>query len=428
MSSGPFLSIVVPTRNRSASVQRLLRRLADDHAAFPSFEVVIVDDGSTDGTPGSLPADVWPFALRLLQQDSSGAAVARNTGGRAASGDILLFLDDDVEPEAGLVAAHARAHSLSTRLVALGDLPPRVPHHTFLGVMLRTWWGEMQESIRKPGHRDSYRDLLSGHFSIRRADFNRLGGFDERLRCREDYELGYRVILAGLRLHFVPEAIARHHDSSDVHKAMGRKFNEGIADVQLVAQHPPLARSLPLGRGPEHRGLQGRMMRAAWMDPRVGLRAEQGLLALLPVLERMRFRQRWRGALNGLLSYWYWRGVVHAVGSAANLEALLAPGRAAAAPPIVLDLAGGLEQVEERLDSVRPRAVRLVFGAEPIGEVPDEPGAEPLRAAHLRPLLATSLRPEYLRALAAARVVPPVLAAAAARLTYAGGSRDAAAA
>jgi GT2 family glycosyltransferase len=421
----PSLSIVVPTRNRSASVRRLLGRLADDHDASAVVEVIVVDDGSTDGTSTSLPEDPWPFRLRVIQQDNSGAAVARNAGARAAFGDLLLFLDDDVEPEAGLIAAHLRAHAAGGGVVALGDLPPRVSHSTLLGVMLRTWWGEMQAAMRRPGHRYSYRDLLSGHFSMRRADFERLRGFDERLRCREDYELGHRVVLAGMRLQFVPDAVAWHHDSTDVQKAIARKVDEGMADVRLVRRHPPLAPSLPLGRGPAHRGLQGRMMRLAWKDPRAGERAARALLALLPVLERLRLRQRWRGALNGLLSYWYWRGVARSAGSVANLEALLAPARTTPHSPELLDLATGLEHAEARLDTLCPHAVRLAYAAEPIGEVPDLPGAEPLRGRHLRPLIATCFRIEYLRALAAAGVVPPVLAAPAARLTATAARGDA---
>jgi GT2 family glycosyltransferase len=416
VASGSLVTLVVPTWNRLEAVHRLLGRIADDSSASSGLEVVIVDDGSTDGTPRSVSEHAWPFPLRVLQQQNLGAAVARNAGARAAAGDILLFLDDDVEPEPGLVAAHVRAHGAGADVVALGDLPPRVAYDTQLGVMLRIWWGEMQASLGRPGHRYSYRDLLSGHFSIRRRDFERLGGFDEGLRCREDYELGYRVVQAGLRLQFVPAAVAWHHDSTDITKAIARKIAEGLADVQLVQLHPPLARSLPLGKGPEHPGLQGRMMRLAWRDARIGGPGARALRALLRPLERLRLRQRWRGALYGLLSYWYWRGVIMGVGTPGRLDALLAPGLATVAdPPLVIDLGRGLAAAEHQLDETRPPGVRLMLGEHVVGNVPDLPGAEPLAGVHLRPLLATELRRDYLRALTATGAVPPPLRAAAAR-------------
>lgn len=431
MLAGLPVSFIVPTRNRSAAVGRLLRRLAEHHADSPPFEAVVVDDGSTDGTTEILSHTQWPFRFRLVQQHNAGAAVARNAGARAASGEVLLFLDDDVEPEPGLVAAHAGVHDGREDIVGLGDLPPLVSHATLFGVMLGSWWGAMQDPIRRPGHRYSYRDMLSGHFSIRRARFEGLGGFDERLRCREDYELGYRALMAGLQLQFVPQAVAWHHDSTDPARAIRRKFDEGLADVQLLQRHPALATTLPLGRGPAHKGLQRRMMRLAWRNHRTGEHVARTLMATMPSLERVRLRRRWRSVLNGLLTYWYWRGVALAVGTPANLDALLATAPAVSEPVVTLDLADGLEAAAGRLDRLAPRAARLVVAGELVGDVPDLPGAEPIQGRHLRPLLATSFRLPYLRALATAGVVPAALATPAARLAAhhpGGGTRDVAAA
>ena len=417
------ISVVVPTRDRHQIITRLLRILSDQFRPGCEFEVVVADDGSTDRTPELIEEQRWPFPLRVVRQNNAGAATARNAGARAASGDVLLFLDDDVEPEDGLIGAHAGAHAGARDLVALGDLPPIVSGRSFMGVMLRTWWGSMQEAVRRPGHRYGYRDLLSGHFSIRRSDLERLGGFDRQLRCREDYELGYRAIASGFEFRHLPDAVARHHDTTDVEKAIRRKFDEGLADVQIVQRHPALAPSLPLGRGPAHRGLQGRMMRLGWRDPRAGERATRAMRSALPSLERMRLRRRWRSFLNGLLTYWYWRGVALAIGSRQNLEALLATAPAPA-PPLTVDLAHGITAAEDRLDTHAPRAALLVYGTAPIGTIPDEPGAEPLGGRHLRPLLATVFRWPYLRAVCADGAIPPPLVVPAAALAVRESARE----
>ena len=81
----------------------------------------------------------------------------------------------------------------------------------FFGVTLRGWWDAMFERMREPGHRFSYKDLLSGNFSIRRSLFRQVGGFNERLPCHEDYELGFRLIRSGARLTFAEAAAGWHH-------------------------------------------------------------------------------------------------------------------------------------------------------------------------------------------------------------------------
>ncbi|HEX3596477.1 MAG TPA: glycosyltransferase family A protein, partial [Polyangiaceae bacterium] len=109
--SGEFeLSVVMPTYNRKARLLRVLSALGRQTADTKHFEVVIVDDGSTDGTSDAVRATSHPFALRLLQQKNGGPARARNTGVDAASGKLILFLDDDVEPLPELVGEHLSSH------------------------------------------------------------------------------------------------------------------------------------------------------------------------------------------------------------------------------------------------------------------------------------------------------------------------------
>ena len=407
------VSVIVPTRNRCESLTRLLRALDRSESLPGTFEVIVVDDGSTHGDQASVTRQRWSFPLRLLTQAQAGAAAARNAGARAAAGEILVFLDDDVEPEGGLIAAHVRAHAGTDSVVGLGDLPPVVNDTTFFGVILRSWWEAMQGSLRQTGHRQWYQDLLSGHFSICRARFEQLGGFSEAMRCREDYELGWRALCAGLELRFVPDAVARHFDSTDLSRACRRKFDEGIADVQLLQRHPQLGRSLPLAR----MGERGRVLRLltqlAWMNQTAGDAAVATLTRVLSAYEAARLRTKWKRTLNALLGYWYARGVAQATGTRAKLDALVAAAPQLEESAFTLDLAEGLEAAEARLDALRPRAVRLRFGPYDVSDIKDVPGAEPLRGAHLRPLLATALRTEYLRAVARAGAVPSALKRAA---------------
>ena len=415
------VSVIVPTHNRRRSVLRLLRALERQtpiHAGAPfqsaldgGFEVVVVADGCSDGTVEALAAAAPRFALTIVEQPPSGPSVARNAGAERASGAVLLFLDDDVEPLAGVLQAHVAFHARSPRAIAVGDLPPRVEVQGYFGTILPGWLTGMYDGPRQPGHRYVYRNMLTGHCSIRREEFEALGGFDAALRCHEDWELAYRAIAAGIDLRFLPDAVAYHHDATTLPKTLQRKFDEGVADVQLIARYPSLARDLPLGR-PQAGGVRRRVLeRLAWRAPAVGRVAARALRMMLPLYEAARLRFRWRALLEDLFEHAYWRGVAQAAGARSALAALLERAPAAAAPELTVDLAHGIAAARAELDRCRPQSVRLLYGDEAIADIPADPGAERLRGDHLPRIIARCVTLEYLRAASRAGAIPATLSA-----------------
>jgi hypothetical protein len=119
------LSLVVPTRNRQPRLGPLLDRLLAEPAAA---EVVVVDDGSTDGTRELLDERAGHEPrLIVVQGPSQGPLQARVTGTEHARGDIVLLLDDDVLPDPGLAEGHLRRHRLMPELLVLGYMPTRLP-------------------------------------------------------------------------------------------------------------------------------------------------------------------------------------------------------------------------------------------------------------------------------------------------------------
>jgi len=117
-------SVVIPTYRRCETLFAVLDGLAGQTDA-PPFEVVVVDDGSGDETPGRLAAHRAPYPFRFFSQPNAGPAGARNLGVREAAGRVVLFLGDDTVPEPGLLAAHAAAHA--EKLVnAIGGSDPLV--------------------------------------------------------------------------------------------------------------------------------------------------------------------------------------------------------------------------------------------------------------------------------------------------------------
>src|SRR4051812_32873595 len=120
----PRVSVVVPTFNRRESLQRLLVALAGQTHPVDDFEVVVVDDGSTDGTGELLQRLEPPYALQALRQSNGGPALARNRGVARARGELIVFLDDDVEPLPELVSEHVAAHGTASDLVVIGPMSP----------------------------------------------------------------------------------------------------------------------------------------------------------------------------------------------------------------------------------------------------------------------------------------------------------------
>src|SRR5438045_2816683 len=118
-----LISVVVPTRNRRESLRRLLTALEQQTLSPDEFEVVVCDDGSDDGTSAAVGELASGYAIRVISQSPRGRAAACNAGIRASTADIVLLLDDDMEPLPPLLAAHVAAHEGASPAAILGPVP-----------------------------------------------------------------------------------------------------------------------------------------------------------------------------------------------------------------------------------------------------------------------------------------------------------------
>ena len=225
--TSPRFSIVVPTRDRNDLLSQCLERLAS--SAQPEageYEVIVTDDSLREAAR-PLIASRFPWA-RWVSGPQHGPAANRNAGAGAAGGDVLVFLDDDCLPEAGLLAGYARALRDDTA--------------AYEGRITCTD-GLTSARQTAPLNTDGGA-LWSCNFAIRRTVFTSLGGFDVRfpLAHMEDVDLRTRILGAGHSIVFVPEASVDHPPRRlPWGTRLARMHQSGVLYMVL---HPPV-RSLP---------------------------------------------------------------------------------------------------------------------------------------------------------------------------------------
>lgn len=237
-------SVVIPTYERRATVLRTVA--AFDRQNFSDFEVVVVVDGSTDGTAEGLAELETGFPLKIVEQPNQGRATAVNAGAAASEGELLLFLDDDMSADSELLREHDRSHREGADAV-MGDLPldPSSPPNLLSwGV---GWWARSRcERLSEPGAEIRLDDLLTGQMSISRRTYEELGGFDagftrEGLFGGEDIDFGYRLLGAGKKVVFNPRAITYQYYDVGPGDYLKRAREAGRSDWELLAKHPELA-------------------------------------------------------------------------------------------------------------------------------------------------------------------------------------------
>ena len=242
MTSRPRFSIIMPTFQRRETVVSSVQALA--HQSFEGeFEVIVVVDGSSDGSAETLRSVSRPFACKVIEQPNQGAASARNRGAANATGEVLLFLDDDMEADPTLLQQHDRSHKEGAEVV-LGHVPlhPKSPQN-FLSDGVGAWADDRARQLSQAGNKLRAFDVLTGQLSIRREIFEALGGFDTNFTRggafgNEDLDFGVRLMNGGYRLVFNPAAISYQRYVVSFRQHLDQWRDVGRADVSLARRHP----------------------------------------------------------------------------------------------------------------------------------------------------------------------------------------------
>jgi glycosyltransferase involved in cell wall biosynthesis len=233
----PAISVVIPTFNRLPRLRLVLEAISDQTLNNDLYEVIVVSDGSTDGTDEYLESDP-PRAIVHARQHNSGPGAARNHGVSLARGRLVLFVDDDVVATPQLVERHLAAHGESDSTVVIGPMldAPGFAYSPWVAweqAMLYKQYRAMRLGVYRP----TFRQFFTGNASVPRALLDRAGGFDTTFRRAEDIELSYRLDQLGANFVFDESAAAHHLAERSFDSWVAAAEAYGRNDVTFARDH-----------------------------------------------------------------------------------------------------------------------------------------------------------------------------------------------
>lgn len=227
------VSVVVATYNRIERLKKTLAGLAQQTFPLDQLEVVVVSDGSSDGTSEFLQGYVPSFTFTPILQKNQGVASARNQGYQRATGELVLFVDDDIIPAPQLVEQHLGWHQkYGEKAVVIG------PMLSPAGYKMSPWvqWEQVQlarqyRAMLAKDWEPTARQFYTGNTSLRREFLVQSGGFDPSFRRAEDVELAYRLVKMGAQFYFNPEAVGYHYPERSLKAWLDIPYAYGRNDV-----------------------------------------------------------------------------------------------------------------------------------------------------------------------------------------------------
>jgi glycosyltransferase involved in cell wall biosynthesis len=258
------------TYNRAPLLARVLEACFDQTVADSAYEIVLVDDGSTDETQSVIETARGraPCAFTVVTQANAGLARARNAGIARATGKRIIFIDDDVLPLPTFIEEHLRAAARHPRAIVRGgaievENPDELPTPIW---SLRNYSGNY---------------FWTTNVSVQLATIRAVGGFDESFAEYgwEDIDVGLRLRAAGVRATFNPRALVFHVKprprAAVVEKMVAQAKAQARTAARLVCRHPNWRAHLATGANPVQRAFHA-------------------------ALRTLRFDRRYRSRLTGL--------------------------------------------------------------------------------------------------------------------------------
>jgi glycosyltransferase involved in cell wall biosynthesis len=265
MHTPPKVSVIIPTYNHKEALRETLQSLAQQTYPSHCFEVIIVDDGSIDGTQ-EIAAENFPFLLRYIQQNNQGDAAARNVGAQQSQADVLVFLDDDILVEPDYLTCLVQAQAVEKDRIVAGTWDLWRTKTNGQGVSAQILLESGAYYSRGASAEDKHNalnptilavevpfsDIHSNNMAIRRESYFEIGMMQSlefsgsSMWC--DLEFTYRAYRQGYRFLRSTRAICWHRDrwAESLEDFKKRMREAAYRSVRLFQKHPELIFHVPM--------------------------------------------------------------------------------------------------------------------------------------------------------------------------------------
>lgn len=225
----PQATIVVAVYNGASTIEACVSSLLALRFPREDYEIIVVDNGSTDGTRAVLAR--LGDEVRILDEPTRGASAARNRGIRQARGSVIAFTDADCTVEPGWLAALVEPlHDQSVGIVG-GPILGRVAGNRIERFGERIHDQQRAIEVDRPPY------VASGNWASRREVLCGAGLFDERLLRVQDVDLAWRIRQSGYRLVYAPAATVRHRNERTVWGLMHEGYVHGFHAIRVIDKH-----------------------------------------------------------------------------------------------------------------------------------------------------------------------------------------------
>lgn len=246
------ISVIIPTLNSAGHIAERLKPIFTQNLPKTQYEILVVDNGSDDNTTEILTSLSYQINnLRWVREPTRGRAQARNRGICESTGDLIVFLDDDIEVAADLLERHQAYHFAANRPVAV------LGHVTDASLLRPKWLQDYYHARQRVGSSAPNLDsvapqgfgFVTGNVSllrstlelVKRAELDRESYFDPSLVYRQDAELGMRLVKAGVQFIFASDIRCYHRHSRNLRTMLKRSYHIGYYTEVLIQKHSEIS-------------------------------------------------------------------------------------------------------------------------------------------------------------------------------------------
>jgi len=248
MAKSPDVSVIIPTYNRKWFLRETLDSLSGQTFPASNFEVIVVDDGSTESYQDVISRG-FPFKVQYIYQVNKGDAEARNVGALKSAADLLVFLDDDILVSPGYLEAIVEGQHSGRKRIIVGTAYLWTREDNPLQMDRSLDLHQAESSGLSPV---DFTEICSNNMSIRKGDYASVGFMDSldfpgsSMWC--DVDFSYRAYLKGFEFYRANKAVCWHRDYVAMNlQNQNRRWREAATRaVALFQKHPGLIRHLPM--------------------------------------------------------------------------------------------------------------------------------------------------------------------------------------